>query len=157
MRTEHKAVLDPCRELERRGWRVTYLVPGRAGMLEAAQVAAALRPDTVLVSVMHVNNEIGVVQDIDSIAAVCAAYGVEGSARDAGRVDAPAPRARPWLHVDAAQSVGKIALNFARSGVDLLSLSAHKAYGPKGRRRISPKNRFQNHPVPTHYVVPRFE
>jgi cysteine desulfurase len=114
VRTEHKAVLDPCRELERRGWRVTYLVPGRDGVLDAGQVAAALQADTVLVSVMHVNNEIGVVQDIAAIAAVCAAH---GTAR---------------LHVDAAQSMGKSALDFERMGVDLLSLSAHKAYGPKG-------------------------
>ncbi len=142
-RTEHKAVLDPCRELERRGWRVTYLVPGRGGLVEPAQVAAALQPDTVLVSVMHVNNEIGVVQDIASIAALCAGHrqdgvpgggGLQAGARQSGSHPAAAsvPRLRPWLHVDAAQSVGKSPLDFARSGVDLLSLSAHKVYGPKG-------------------------
>ena len=114
LRTEHKAVLDPCRELERRGWRVSYLAPARDGVLDPQAVAAALKPDTVLVSVMHVNNEIGVIQDIAAIAALCAE---SGSAR---------------LHVDAAQSVGKCALNFAALGIDLLSLSAHKAYGPKG-------------------------
>ncbi len=114
VRTEHKAVLDPCRELERRGWRVTYLTPDRDGMLDPEQVAAALRPDTVLVSIMHVNNETGVIQDIAAIASLCAQA---GSAR---------------LHVDAAQSVGKCAVNFAALGIDLLSLSAHKAYGPKG-------------------------
>ncbi len=114
VRTEHKAVLDPCRELERRGWRVTYLTPDRDGMLDPKQVAAALRPDTVLVSIMHVNNETGVIQDIAAIASLCAQA---GSAR---------------LHVDAAQSVGKCAVNFAALGIDLLSLSAHKAYGPKG-------------------------
>jgi cysteine desulfurase len=113
-RTEHKAVLDPCRELERRGWRVTYLTPDGGGVIHAAQVAAALRPDTVLVSIMHVNNEIGVIQDIAAIAAICASH---GGAR---------------LHVDAAQSVGKCAVDFAGFGVDLMSLSAHKAYGPKG-------------------------
>ena len=94
-RTEHKAVLDPCRELERRGWRVDLPRPRpAAAWWIPAQVAAALRPDTVLVSIMHVNNEIGVVQDIAAIAALCA-----GSA--AAR-----------LHVDAAQSVGKCALDF---------------------------------------------
>ncbi len=113
-RTEHKAVLDPCRELERRGWRVTYLTPDGSGLLDPAQVAAAVRPDTVLVSIMHVNNEIGVIQDIASIAALCAR---SGSAR---------------LHVDAAQSIGKLAVNFSELNIDLLSLSAHKAYGPKG-------------------------
>ncbi|HEY2677225.1 MAG TPA: aminotransferase class V-fold PLP-dependent enzyme [Steroidobacteraceae bacterium] len=112
-RTEHKAVLDPCRELERRGWKVTYLVPDREGLLDPGQVADALQPDTVLVSVMHVNNEIGVVQNIPAIAAVCAQHGA-------------------WLHVDAAQSVGKCPVHFSSFGADLMSLSAHKVYGPKG-------------------------
>ena len=114
VRTEHKAVLDPCRELERRGWRVTYLVPDRHGVVDPAQVAAALRPDTVLVSIMHVNNEIGVIQDIAAIASLCGKF------------------ATARLHVDAAQSVGKCAMDFDAWGIDLLSLSAHKAYGPKG-------------------------
>ena len=113
-RIEHKAVLDPCRELERRGWQVSYLVPDREGLLDPAQVAAALRPDTVLVSIMHVNNEIGVVQNIAAIGAHCARHG------------------GVWLHVDAAQSVGKCPLHFASLGADLMSLSAHKVYGPKG-------------------------
>jgi cysteine desulfurase len=113
-RTEHKAVLDPCRELQRRGWRVTYLTPDSGGVIHPDQVAAALQADTVLVSIMHVNNEIGVIQDISSIGAVCAQH---GGAR---------------LHVDAAQSVGKCVIDFAALGVDLMSLSAHKAYGPKG-------------------------
>jgi cysteine desulfurase len=113
-RTEHKAVLDPCRELERRGWEITYLVPDREGLLDPAQVAAALRPDTVLVSLMHVNNEIGVVQNIAAVGAICARHG------------------GAWLHVDAAQSVGKCPLHFASLGADLISLSSHKVYGPKG-------------------------
>jgi cysteine desulfurase len=114
VRTEHRAVLDPCRELERRGWRVTYLSPNSSGVIDASQVAAALQADTVLVSVMHVNNETGTIQDIAAIAAVCAAH---GSAK---------------LHVDAAQSVGKCAVDFAAAGASLMSLSAHKVYGPKG-------------------------
>jgi cysteine desulfurase len=113
-RTEHKAVLDPCRELERRGWAVTYLAPDSGGVIDPEQVAAALRADTVLVSIMHVNNEIGVIQDISAIGAICARH---GCAR---------------LHVDAAQSVGKSAVDFAAMGVDLMSLSAHKVHGPKG-------------------------
>jgi cysteine desulfurase len=113
-RTEHKAVLDPCRELERRGWEISRLVPDQEGLLDPNQVAAALRPDTVLVSLMHVNNEIGVVQNIAAVAAICARHG------------------GAWLHVDAAQSVGKCPVHFASLGADLMSLSSHKVYGPKG-------------------------
>src|SRR5260221_3980961 len=113
-RTEHKAVLDPCRELERRGWRVTRLAPDSAGVIHPGQVAEALQADTVLVSIMHVNNEIGVIQDIAAIGAACAQHGL----------------AR--LHVGAAHSVGKTAVHFAQFGADLMSLSAHKVYGPKG-------------------------
>jgi cysteine desulfurase len=113
-KTEHKAVLDPCRELERRGWNVTYLVPDRRGRLDPERLSEALRPDTVLVSLMHVNNEIGVIQDIAALAECVARH---GAAR---------------MHVDAAQSVGKCPVDFAACGIDLMSLSAHKAYGPKG-------------------------
>ncbi|HEX3914121.1 MAG TPA: aminotransferase class V-fold PLP-dependent enzyme [Steroidobacteraceae bacterium] len=129
-RTEHKAVLDPFRELERRGWQVSYLIPDQEGLLDPAQVAAALRPETVLVSLMHVNNEIGVVQNIGAVGAICARHGA-------------------WLHVDAAQSVGKCPVDFASLGAHLMSLSAHKAYGPKGAgalvvsRRAGPRGRVQ--------------
>ena len=113
-RTEHKSVLDPCAELERRGWKVTYLLPEQSGVIDPAKVAAALRPDTALVSLMQVNNEIGVLQDVAAIAQVCGQHG------------------RTWLHVDAAQAVGKCGVDFGSAGIDLMSLSAHKAYGPKG-------------------------
>jgi cysteine desulfurase len=113
-RIEHKSVLDPCRELERRGWRVTYLAPGRDGAVDPQLVAEALSAETVLVSVMHVNNETGVIQDIAAIAELCR------------------KRANAHLHVDAAQSVGKCSVDFQALGIDLMSLSAHKAYGPKG-------------------------
>ena len=113
-RTEHKSVLDPCAELERRGWKVTYLIPEQGGVIDPVQLAAALRPDTVLVSLMQVNNEIGVVQDVAALAEICAKHG------------------HAWLHVDAAQAVGKCEMDFRAAGVDLMSLSAHKAYGPKG-------------------------
>ncbi len=132
-RTEHRAVLDPCRELERRGWRVTYLAPARSGLIDPAAVADALRPDTVLVSIMHVNNEIGVVQDIAAFAAACAAH---GTAR---------------LHVDAAQSLGKCDVDFGASGADLMSLSAHKAYGPKGVGALLVSRRHGVHIAPLLY------
>jgi cysteine desulfurase len=132
-RTEHKSVLDPCKELERRGWSVTYLVPDADGVLDPARVAAAVRPDTVLVSVMHVNNETGVIQDVGAIAELCAR---SGQAR---------------LHVDAAQSVGKCGVDFAALGVDLLSVSAHKAYGPKGAGALLVSRRRGAHLTPILY------
>jgi cysteine desulfurase len=111
--TEHKAVLDTMAELERQGFEVTYVAPEASGIVDLARFEAALRPDTVLASVMLVNNEIGVIQDIDVIGALC---------RDRGVL----------FHVDAAQATGKVAIDLARSPVDLMSLTAHKTYGPKG-------------------------
>lgn len=112
-RTEHKAVLDTLKQLEAEGFEVTYLKPGLDGIIEPEQVRAALRQDTTLVSLMHVNNEIGVVQDIAAVGEICRERGV-------------------LLHVDAAQSLGKVPLDVQACKVDLLSLTAHKAYGPKG-------------------------
>jgi cysteine desulfurase len=112
-RTEHKAVLDTCADLAKRGCEVTYLDCDGHGLVSAEVLAAALRDDTVLVSLMHVNNETGVVQDIDALGRVCHERGV-------------------FFHVDAAQSVGKLALDLRGLPVDLVSLTAHKAYGPKG-------------------------
>jgi len=112
-KTEHKAVLDTCRHLESEGYEVTYLEPQSNGLFTLQQIEAAMRPDTILVSIMHVNNEIGVIQDLAAIGELC--------------------RARKILfHVDAAQSAGKIEIDVDAMKIDLLSLSAHKAYGPKG-------------------------
>jgi cysteine desulfurase len=113
VRTEHKAVLDPMRELERQGFEVTYLDPEPNGLLDLDKFTAAIRPDTILASVMHVNNEIGVIQDIDTLGELCRARGV-------------------LFHVDAAQSTGKAPIDLGRLKVDLMSFSAHKTYGPKG-------------------------
>lgn len=112
-KTEHKAVLDPLKQLERSGFTVTYLKPQPNGIVAPEQVAEALRPETQLVSLMHVNNEIGVVQDVGAIGALCRERGVV-------------------FHVDAAQSIGKVAIDVESMRIDLLSLTAHKAYGPKG-------------------------
>jgi cysteine desulfurase len=112
-KTEHKAVLDPLKQLEREGFEVTWLKPDCDGIVQPEQVRAALRPDTQLVSLMHVNNEIGVVQDVAAVGAICREHGVA-------------------FHVDAAQSAGKVPLNVEAMNVDLLSLTAHKIYGPKG-------------------------
>jgi len=113
VKTEHKAVLDTCRELERRGFEVTYLDVQPDGLIDFEALKAAIRPTTLLVSVMAVNNEIGVIQDIAAIGALCREHGV-------------------IFHVDAAQATGKISLDLGVLPVDLMSLASHKTYGPKG-------------------------
>lgn len=113
MTTEHKAVLDTMQQLEREGFCVTYLSPQSDGCLNLQQLEEAIRADTVLVSIMHVNNEIGVIQDIAAIGELLHGRGIV-------------------FHVDAAQSVGKVSIDLSKLSVDLMSLSAHKAYGPKG-------------------------
>ncbi len=113
MVTEHKAVLDSMYQLEREGFEITYLQPDAEGILNTADLVAALRPDTILVSIMHVNNEIGVIQDIAAIGAIL---------HDKGII----------FHVDAAQAAGKLALDMQILPVDLMSFSGHKNYGPKG-------------------------
>jgi cysteine desulfurase len=112
-KTEHKAVLDTCRQLEREGYEVTYLDPQSDGIVTPEQLKEALREDTILVSLMHVNNEIGVIQDIAAYGEVCRAN-------------------KTVLHVDAAQSAGKVAIDVQSMKVDLISFSGHKVYAPKG-------------------------
>lgn len=112
-KTEHKATLDAVRELERQGFEATYLDVKEDGLIDFDQLLAAIRPDTVLISVMYVNNEIGVVQDIEKIGEMCREKGI-------------------IFHVDSAQATGKIDIDLANIKVDLMSFSAHKTYGPKG-------------------------
>ncbi len=113
VKTEHKAVLDTVRELERQGFSATYLDPESSGLLDLEKFKAALRPDTILVSVMMVNNEIGVIQDIAAIGEICRAKGI-------------------IFHCDAVQAAGKIEIDVQKLKVDLLTMTAHKVYGPKG-------------------------
>lgn len=113
VKTEHKAVLDTCRELERQGFEVTYLDVKDNGLIDLGTFKAALRPDTVLVSVMMVNNEIGVIQDVETLGEICREKGI-------------------IFHVDAAQATGKVEIDLQKLKVDLMSFSAHKTYGPKG-------------------------
>ena len=148
---EHKAVLDSCRQLEREGFEVTYLDPDENGLTTPSAVAGAIREDTILVSLMHVNNEIGVINDIEAIGQVTREKGV-------------------LFHVDAAQATGKIDIDLEKMQVDLMSLTAHKTYGPKGigalyvrrkpRVRIEPQIHGDGHErgmrsgtVPTHQIV----
>lgn len=151
LQTEHKAVLDTMKELERQGFEVTYLAPEPNGILDLERFAAALRPDTILASIMLVNNEIGVVQDIAAIGTLCRERGVV-------------------FHVDAAQATGKVPIDLASLQVDLMSLTAHKTYGPKGigalyvRRDMAVRIEAQMHgggherglrsgTLPTHQIV----
>jgi len=113
LKTEHKAVLDTCRQLEREGFEVTYLEPLSNGLLDISIIKYEIRADTILASIMHVNNEIGVIQDIQSIGDICREHKI-------------------FFHVDAAQSAGKVSIDLASLPVDLMSFSAHKIYGPKG-------------------------
>jgi cysteine desulfurase len=148
---EHKAVLDSCRQLEREGFEVTYLEPSDTGVITAEAVQKAIRPDTILVSLMHVNNEIGVINDIEGIGKITRENKV-------------------LFHVDAAQSTGKVVIDLEKMQVDLMSLTAHKTYGPKGigalyvrrkpRVRIVPQIHGGGHErgmrsgtLPTHQIV----
>lgn len=117
-KTEHKAVLDTCRQLEREGFEVTYLAPQSNGIIDLKELEAAMRDDTILVSIMHVNNEIGVVQDIATIGEMCRARGI-------------------IYHVDATQSVGKLPIDLSQLKVDLMSFSGHKIYGRKASARCT--------------------
>lgn len=113
LKTEHKATLDTCRELERQGFEVTYLDVQENGLIDLAAFQAALRADTILVSVLFVNNEIGVIQDVTAIGTICREKGI-------------------IFHVDGAQATGKIEIDMAQLPIDLMSLASHKSYGPKG-------------------------
>ena len=151
VKTEHKATLDTCRELEREGFEVTYLEVQADGLIDFAAFEAAVRPDTILVSVMFVNNEIGVIQDIPKIGEFCRAHGI-------------------ILHVDSAQATGKVQIDLQSLKVDLMSFSAHKTYGPKGigalfvrrkpRIRLEPlihggghERGMRSGTLPTHQIV----
>lgn len=149
--TEHKAVLDTCKYLETRGYEVTYLSPRTDGIIELDSINAAIRPDTILISIMHVNNETGVIQDIAAIGKLAREHGI-------------------FFHVDSAQGVGKLVVDVSELNIDLMSISGHKMYGPKGvgalyvRRhpkiKLSPQMHggahefgFRSGTLPTHQIV----
>ena len=151
MSTEHKSVLDSFRQLETEGFTVTYLQPGVDGLLDLTKLRNSITPTTILVSIMHVNNEIGVIQDIAAIGVILRNQGIV-------------------FHVDAAQSIGKLSINLADLSIDLMSLSAHKNYGPKGvgalyighkpRIRLQPQSFGGSHELgmragtlPTHQII----
>ncbi len=151
VKTEHKAVLDTVRELERQGFEATYLQPQDNGLITIEQLAEAIRPDTILVSVMLVNNEIGVIQPVDAIGELCRSKGIV-------------------FHCDAAQATGKIKIDLEKTKADLMTFTAHKSYGPKGigalyvrrkpRIRIEPQMHGGGHErgmrsgtLPTHQIV----
>lgn len=150
-KTEHKSVIDTCKQLEKEGFSVTYLIPNNNGIITIDQLRNAIRDNTVLVSIMHVNNEIGIIQDIFSISKLCHEYDI-------------------IFHVDATQSVGKLQIDLNKSQINLMSFSAHKIYGPKGigalyidsksRMRIVPQMHGGGHErgirsgtLPVHQIV----
>ncbi len=134
--TEHKAILDTCHYLETQGFTVTYLKPDQNGLLNLETLLNAITPDTFLVSLMHVNNETGVIQNIEAIAQALQ------------EKQQAFPNHKLYFHVDAAQSVGKLAIDLSQTPIDLLSVSAHKCYGPKGIGCLYIRNRKRQHLMP---------
>jgi cysteine desulfurase len=127
--TEHSSVLDTCKQLEREGFTVTYLQPETSGIIAVEKINAAIKSDTFLISIMHINNEIGVMQDIAAIGQLARQHDI-------------------YFHVDAVQSAGKVAINLAEGPIDLMSLSAHKIYGPKGVGALYIKQKQAMHVQP---------